>query len=221
MNVRDALKRRHAARAFLDRPVPRAAIERLLEAARRAPSGANTQPWEVFVVCGDTRRRLLGALEQAYRSGQPPRMDYHYYPERWREPFRARQVECGRLLYETLGIARGELDRRREQWIANYRAFGAPAVLFFAMPKDLEAGSYMDMGMFIQSVMLAACEEGLASCPQAALGQYPDIVREHLGIAAERFILCGLALGYEDTAARVNGYRTTRVPVSGFAKFFE
>lgn len=221
MNVQKSILRRHSTRAFLKRPVEREAIERILDTASRAPSGANTQPWEVVVATGKARERVLGAIEQAFRAGQPQQRDYQYYPTKWREPYRGRQVECGRMLYESLGIAREDRERRREQWIANYRAFGAPAVLFIVMPGDLEAGSYLDMGMFIQSVMIAAGEEGLSSCPQAALAEYPDIVREQFSIPGDRIVLCGIALGYEDTSAPVNRYRTTRAGVSEFARFFD
>ncbi len=221
MNVGDALRRRHSTRSFLDRPVERQTIERILDAARHAPSGANTQPWRVAVVSGASRERLLGAIERAHRDGVAPRMDYRYYPRDWDEPYLARRVACGVQLYRSLGIERGDRERRREQWIANYRAFGAPVVLFFLMHRDLESGSYMDMGMFMQSVMLAALDHGLATCPQAALGEYPDIVRETLGFGEEYRVLGGVAVGYEDTRAAVNGYRTPREAVPVFTRFFE
>lgn len=219
MKVSDALRRRHSTRAFLDRPVPRADIEFVLDVARRAPSGTNTQPWEVAVVAGRARERLLGRIEQAFLDGVASHMDYRYYPRHWEEPYKARRVACGYQLYSALGIGRGDRERRREQWLANYRAFGAPVVLFFLMKRRMESGSFMDMGMFIQSVMLAALERGLATCPQAALGEYPDIVRESLGVGDDYFVLSGMAVGYEDTNAAVNNYRTPREPVERFARF--
>ncbi len=221
MNVIEALASRYSARAFLPRPVARQTVERILEAASRAPSGANTQPWQVAVASGDSLARLLAAIEQAYRDGEAQAMDYRYYPSRWEEPFKGRRVECGMLLYGALGIDREDRERRREQWIANYRAFGAPTVIFFLMRRGLESGSYMDMGMFIQSVMLAARGEGLATCPQAALAEYPGIVREALGFDDDHLVLCGVAIGHEDPDAPVNGYRTPRAPVSGFARFLD
>ncbi len=219
MKVSEALKKRHSTRAFLPRPVTRETIERILEVARYSPSGADTQPWEVAVVSGGLKNEVLGAMEHAFRDGNTGRMDFRYYPEPWGEPYNSRRIECGRLLYEALDISRGDRERRLEQWIANFKAFGAPVVLFFLMHRDLHTGSFMDMGMFIQSVMLAACGEGLATCPQAALGEYPDIVRETLGLGEEHLVLCGMAMGYEDTTAAVNRYRTPRAPVSEFARF--
>lgn len=219
MNVVEALEQRQSTRAFLPRGVDRATVEQILDAARHAPSGANTQPWQVAVVTGKLKRRLDGALEQAYRSGVQPHMDYRYYPVDWKSPYTERRRACGLQLYETLGIARDDKGRRSEQWIANYRAFGAPVVLFFFMDAGLEAGSFLDYGMFLQSVMLAAVEEGLATCPQAALADYPDIVKNALGYPTDSLLLCGMAVGYEDVQDNVNSYRTPRESVSGFARF--
>lgn len=220
MNIRDALKRRKAVRAFLDRAVENEKILRILEAAKHAPSGTNTQPWQVAVVTGNTKIRLGELLENAFRSGVKGKMDYQYYPGRWKEPYKGRRRACGLQLYTALGITREDRERQLEQWAANYRAFDAPAVLFFFMDPDLEKGSFMDYGMFLQSVMLAAVEEGLATCPQAALGEYPDIVREFLGYPDDTILVCGMAMGYEDTRAKANSYRTPREDVHEFTRFF-
>ena len=220
MNIKDALKRRKAVRAFLDKAVENEKIRRILEAAKHAPSGTNTQPWQVAVVTGDTKIRLGELLENAFRSGVKGQMDYQYYPGRWKEPYRGRRRACGLQLYTALGITREDRERQLEQWAANYRAFDAPAVLFFFMDPDMEKGSFMDYGMFLQSVMLAAVEEGLATCPQASLGEYPDIVREFLGYPDDTILVCGMAMGYEDTRAKVNSYRTPREDVHEFTRFF-
>jgi len=221
MNVIEALERRKSTRAFLQRSVDRGLIEALLKAARHAPSGANTQPWQVAVVSGGRKRRLQELLEQAFHNGVPPKMDYAYYPGEWSEPYRSRRVACGVQLYEALGIERDDRERRRDQWAANYRAFDAPVVLFFFMPAGMQTGSFMDYGMFLQSLMLAAVDLGLATCPQAALGEYPQIVKRELGYAEDSILLCGMALGYEDTAAAVNAYRTPREDVAAFTRFFD
>ncbi|RLC30907.1 MAG: nitroreductase [Deltaproteobacteria bacterium] len=220
MNIKDALKRRKAVRAFLDKAVENEKIRRILEAAKHAPSGTNTQPWQVAVVTGDTKIRLGELLENAFRSGVKGKMDYQYYPGRWKEPYRGRRRACGLQLYTALEITREDRERQLEQWAANYRAFDAPAVLFFFMDPDMEKGSFMDYGMFLQSVMLAAVEEGLATCPQASLGEYPDIVREFLGYPDDTILVCGMAMGYEDTRAKVNSYRTPREKVHEFTRFF-
>ncbi len=221
MDVREALKKRKSTRAFLDKEVTKKKVVAVLEAARHSPSGVNTQPWQVAVVSGDAKTRLQERIETAFRNGEKPRMDFQYYPLKWSEPYKSRRFECGILLYETLGIKRQEKERRLEQWIANYRSFEAPVALFFFMDPSLETGSFMDYGMFMQSIMLAAVEEGLATCPQAALGEFPEIVKEILGYPSDSILLGGMALGYEDTEALVNSYRTPRLPVESFTRFYE
>ena len=221
MNVHDALAARKSVRAFLHNPLSRETVSRVLDSARNSPSGVNTQPWQVAVVMGEKKEALQKMIEDAFNRGEKPQMDYQYYPLKWSEPYKTRRFQCGLQLYAALGIKREEKERRKEQWIANYRAFDAPVMLYFFMETGMETGSFMDYGMFLQSVMLAAVEEGLATCPQAALGEYPKIVKDLLGYPQDSILICGMALGYEDTAAKVNNYRTTREPVDTFTKFFE
>jgi nitroreductase len=221
MNVRDALALRKSTRAFLDKPVDPDVINSILDAARHAPSGTNTQPWQVAVVTAETKLRLQTALENDFRSGAKKQLAYQYYPTRWQEPYKARRMACGLQLYSALNISRQDKDRQRDQWAANYRAFDAPVMLLFFMDPVMETGSYMDYGMFLQSIMLAAVEEGLASCPQAALAEYPDTVKNILGYPDDAILICGMALGYEDSSAPVNSYRTVREDVSSFTRFFD
>jgi nitroreductase len=221
MNVSEALKKRHSTRAFLKKAVETEKIRRILDAARYAPSGANTQPWNVAVVTGNKKRRLENLMEDAFRRGEKGRMDYAYYPENWEDPYKSRRKACGLQLYSTLGITREDKELQMDQWVANYRAFDAPVALFFFLDPVMEIGSFMDYGIFLQSIMLAAVEEGLATCPQAALGEYPSIVKNELGHPEELILVCGMAMGYEDTDAVVNHYRTPREGVDGFARFFE
>jgi nitroreductase len=221
MNVRDALQQRKSTRAFLAQPVTTEQIVAILEIARHAPSGTNAQPWQVAVVSGKKKAELAAAMEGAFRESGPGNMDYHYYPLEWHEPFKKRRVTCGAQLYTALGIERRDKDRRLEQWAANYRAFDAPVVLFFFLDPTLQKGSFLDYGMFLQSVMLAAVEKGLATCAQAALGQYPELVKDFLGYSRDTILLCGMALGYEDKEAPVNNYRTEREEVAVFTRFFE
>lgn len=221
MNVKDTLIQRKSTRAFLDKPVTRETITRVLDAARHAPSGANTQPWQVAVVSGDKKLQLQQEIENAFRSGIKPKMDYQYYPVQWQDPYKARRVACGLQLYKALAIAKEDKQRREDQWAANYRAFDAPVMLLFFMDPIMETGSFLDYGMFIQSLMLTAVEEGLATCPQAALGEYPQIVKQTLGYPQDSILLCGMSLGYEDVNAKVNSYRTPREEVETFTRFFD
>ena len=221
MNVSEALIARKSVRAFTDQAVSEDQIRQILNAARHAPSGVNTQPWQVAVVTGESKQALQAKIEAAFLAGEPSAQEYQYYPSEWREPYKSRRKECGLLLYSAVGINKEDTERRREQWAANYRSFDAPVMLFFLMEAVMETGSYMDTGMFIQSVMLAAVDMGLATCPQAALAEYPHIVREVLGYDDSVTVICGMALGYEDVSAPINNYRTPRLAVDEFTRFFD
>lgn len=220
MNLKELLTSRKSTRAFLDKAVEPQLIEEILSAARHAPSGTNTQPWQVAVVTGDTRLKLTKDMEQAFRDGEKGLMDYQYYPLEWKDPYKGRRRECGLQMYTTLDIKREDKERQLDQWAANFRAFDAPVILFFFMDPVMETGSYLDYGMFLQSVMLAAQDAGLATCPQAALGEYPKIVKEQLGYPEDSVLIAGMALGYEDTEALVNSYRTNREEPASFTRYF-
>lgn len=221
MNVSDALLQRKSCRAFLDKPVDSVTIQTILDLAAHAPSGTNTQPWQVAVVSGNSKQELQQKLEQEFRAGHKSRMDYQYYPQEWQPPYKDRRRACGLQMYSTLHIAREDKQQQLDQWAKNYRAFDAPVVMFFFLDSIMQAGSFLDYGLFLQSVMLAATEQGLATCPQAALAEYPDIVKHHLGYADDSILLCGMALGYEDKAAPVNSYRTPREASEAFTRFFD
>ncbi len=221
MNVIKALEQRKSTRAFHGKEVEPEKINTILNAARHAPSGTNTQPWQVAVVTGEAKIRLQTKIEEAFRAGDKGKADYTYYPDEWRQPYASRRKECGLLMYKTLGITREDKERQINQWAANYRAFDAPVLLLFFMDEVMQAGSYIDYGMFLQSVMLVAVDLGLATCPQASLADYPEIIKAELGYPEETVLLCGMALGYEDKAALVNSYRTSRVDVDSFTRYFK
>jgi nitroreductase len=221
LNVSDAIRGRASTRAFLDRAVEPRLITEILDTARWAPSGVNTQPWHVAVLGEATRKRLGDAIIAAREAGQAENPDYHYYPQRWEEPYRSRRKACGLALYGALGIGRDDAEARKAAWYRNYRFFDAPVGLIFSIDRDLEKGSWMDLGMFIQSVMLAARDHGLETCPQASLAEYPDIVREILELPASRAIVCGMSVGHGDPDHPINRYRTEREPVEAFARWYE
>lgn len=221
MNVREALQQRKSVRAYLNKTVEIEKINNILAAASHAPSGVNTQPWQVAVVSGEKKKQLQQHLETAFRDGVKARADYTYYPLQWVEPYKSRRIACGMQMYSTLKIERGDKQRQLDQWAANFRAFDAPVLLLFFMDDGMQTGSYMDYGMFMQSVMLAAVEEGLATCPQASLADYPELIKTALDYPQESLLLCGMALGYEDKDALVNSYRTPREDVESFTRYFE
>ncbi|WP_144107435.1 nitroreductase [Paraburkholderia sp. BCC1886] len=216
----EAISQRRSVRRFVDREVPRATIETLLDTAARAPSGTNIQPWQVHVVSGAAKTRLSHAVLEAAREGR--RCDeYAYMPPTLTDTHLARRRKVGFDLYALYGIARGDTVARNEAMLRNFTFFGAPVGLFFTMDRYLLAGSWLDSGMFMQNVMIAAQAIGLASCPQQAWCEYGGIVHEILGIPEERIILSGMAVGYEDCSAIENSLRTERVPAREFAVFHE
>ena len=224
MNVFEAIRKRHSTRAFLKKDVAIEKVNRILDSARYAPSGANTQPWQVVVVSGESKIKLQQALTQAFDSGLKSQISYKYYPVTWKPVYKKRRHLCGLQLYQSLNIARADSEARKAQWAANYRSFDAPVMLLFFIDPKMETGSFLDYGMFLQSVMLAAMEEGLATCAQAALAalaEYPQIVQKALNYAEDTTLICGMALGYEDLEADVNKYRTPREPVENFTQYFD
>lgn len=220
MDVKQALINRKSTRAFLDKNIEPSKIEQILDQASHAPSGINAQPWQVAVVSGEPLKLLTQKMENAFREGVKGNMDYQYYPLEWIEPYKSRRRACGLQMYTTLEIGREDKQRQQDQWAANFRGFDAPVILFFFMDKVMETGSFLDYGMFIQSIMLSAVEHGLATCPQAALGEYPDIVKQELGYPQDSILIAGIALGYEDKTAIINSYRTPRETPQSFTKYF-
>lgn len=220
MDLLEGIKGRASTRAFLDKPVAKETIEAVLEAARWAPSGTNTQPWQVAVVAGGIKEKISNRMVAAFEAGDESSQDYQYYPKKFTDPYQTRRITCGRALYGALEIERGDKQRRKQQWIANYHCFGAPVEIFIFIDDCLEQGSWVDMGMFIQNVMLAARAFDLETCPQAAMAEYPDIVRECLEIPDSKKLICGIAVGYPDREAPVNSYRTEREEVETFASWY-
>ena len=219
--VRRAISSRKSTRAFLPTPVPRELLDELLVLAGTAPSGSNVQPWQVHVVSGAARDRLSAALLRAHEGGVPPRNEYNYYPVKWRSPYIDRRRATGWGLYGLLGIEKGDREASSRQHGRNYEFFGAPTVLVFTIDRDLETGSWLDYGMFLQNIMIGARSYGMHTCPQAALANYPDIVRAELGIDRDKIVVCGISIGYEDTRERVNQFQPERMKLSEFVNYHE
>jgi nitroreductase len=221
MDVLEAMRSRKSTRAYLYKPVARETVEAVLESARWAPSGVNIQPWRVAVVTGATKERISTDMLAARETGQPEKPDYTYYPAQWEEPYKSRRKASGLALYAALKISKDDTLARLKAWNNNYRFFGAPVGLLFFVDRALAQGAWVDMGMFIENVMLAARAHGLDTCPQASMAEYPDIVRGILNVPATHALICGMALGYGDTGAAANSYRTEREPVSAFTTWHD
>jgi nitroreductase len=221
MDVLEAMRSRKSTRAYLDTPVARETVEAVLDAARWAPSGVNIQPWRVAVVTGSTKERISTDLFAARESRQPEKPDYAYYPAQWEEPYKSRRKASGLALYAALKISKDDTFARLKAWNNNSRFFGAPVGLLFFVDRALSQGAWVDMGMFIENVMLAARAHGLDTCPQASMAEYPEIVRRILNVPESHALICGMALGYADTSAAANSYRTEREPVSAFTTWYD
>lgn len=221
METNEAIVGRWTCRAFLNTPIPDETIRHILSLASWAPSGVNSQPWQVAVVKGQTKQAITEALIQARTDNRAPAADYAYYPDDWVTPYKERRIDCGKRLYAALGIGREDKDGQKIAWQNNYRFFGAAIGLFFFIDKRMNQGSWIDMGMYLQNLMLAATNHGLATCPQASLADYPDIIRTILHLEPGLALVCGMSLGYPDTHHPVNQYRLTRASVDEFCRWYD
>ncbi len=221
MTVEEAIVGRHCNRAFLPKPVPRELIARILQTAGRAPSGSNVQPWKVWVLDGAVKEEIAREIAALYDAGQMGPREYNYYPEKWREPYLARRRACGWGLYGLLGIGRADKDKMHAQHRRNFLFFDAPVGLVFSIDRDLELGSWLDYGMFLQNVMIAARPFGLETCPQAAFLNFHEVLQKRIGIPPEQMIVCGMSLGYPDPSDKVNDFAPERIGVEEFVTWVE
>ena len=218
--VDEAIVSRRSVRAFLPDPVGDQVIRDLLTVAARAPSGTNMQPWKVYVVTGAKKQAITDAILNSGIGAEKAKWDeYKYYPDKFFEPYYTRRRAVGFALYGALGIEKRDVDRMREQHDRNFVFFDAPVGMIFTIDRRLNQGSWIDHGMFIQSLMIAARGRGLHTCPQAAFAPYHNQIRPILGIPDEEIVTCGLALGYEDTSKPENNWRTERASLDEFVTF--
>lgn len=222
--VDEAITSRRSIRAFLPTHVERDDIEAILRVAARAPSGTNTQPWKVYVVCGDSKTQLQQKIMAAHNDPEVARShteEYNYYPTEWRSPYIDRRRKVGWDLYALLGLGRENKQGMHAQHGRNYQFFDAPVGFIFTIDRVMQQGSWLDYGMFLQSIMISARGRGLDTCPQAAFTQYHKIISEHLAIPADQMVVCGMALGYADESKIENTLKTERANVDEFARFFD
>lgn len=222
MEVADALMARRSTRAYLDRKVPKETVARILSLAARAPSGNNTQPWRVDVLTGPALARLSAAIlaeRQAGRALPPP--EYPYYPAEWPAEHLARRRENGWALYNLIGVTRGDKAAATAHHDRNFTFFGAPVGMILSVDRRLGQGALIDLGLFLQSLALSAQSEGLATCLQAAFNAYHDVIRRELALDPTLMVVCGVALGFADPDAPINGLRPPRDAVQDFTRFHE
>jgi nitroreductase len=219
-----AITSRRSIRAFLPTPVAREDIEAILEVASRAPSGTNTQPWKVYVLTGGAKDRLSAEILRAHNdpaTGKEHTEEYAYYPREWVSPYIDRRRKVGWDLYALLGLSRENKVGMHAQHGRNYRFFDAPVGMIFTIDRIMEQGSWLDYGMFLQNIMVAARGRGLDTCPQAAFTQFHKIIAKELELPSNEMVVCGMSLGFADMNKIENTLVTERVPAGQFAKFLE
>ena len=220
LTVSQALESRISCRAFLDTPVPDVTVRNILERAKQTASGGNLQPWHVYVVTGDKLgefRKIIAEKLPAHPMGEGT--EYDIYPRKLKEPYRARRSKCGEDMYATINVAREDKEGRMKQFAGNFELFGAPTALFFAIDRQMGLGQWSDLGMFIQSVMLLAREEGLHTCAQEAWAIWYKTVGEFLSIPEDLMLFCGMGLGHMDEKAPINTLKTERASLEEIATF--
>jgi nitroreductase len=222
--VDDAIVSRRSIRAFLPTPVAREDIEAILQVAARAPSGTNTQPWKVYVLTGAVKQRLSDEILKVYLDPEQSSQhteEYHYYPRQWVSPYIDRRRKVGWDLYSLLGLTRDNKAGMQAQHGRNYQFFDAPVGLIFTIDRILELGSWLDYGMFLQNIMIAARGRGLDTCPQAAFTQYHRVIAGVLKLSESEQVVCGMSLGFADMTKIENTLVTEREAVANFARFVE
>lgn len=220
-DVLSVIMARHCKRAFLDRAVPRAVLEEVLQAATHAPSTRNGQPWAVAVLLGEARETLARRLCALFDADAPMQMDYASRPSELPASHQARAEAAGAGVHAAKGIARDDQAGRRSHLRDNFRFYGAPAALIYHLPSNAAPGTFLEMGFFVQNVMMGLIACGLGSCPQASVAGYSGAIREHLRLGSDRLIVCGMAVGYPDDSAPVNRFVPERAPLTEFAQWFE
>lgn len=218
MNVSEAVTSRRSVRAFLDKPVDRDVLVRVLEKARRAPSGGNVQPWHAVVVAGAPLKSLIETVagKIAVKQSTP---EYDIYPADLPPPYRARRSGCGEEMYAAAGIPREDRDARMAHVWRNFTGFGAPVVLFCHTPAFMGKPQWSDLGMWLQTIMLLLREAGLDSCPQEAWSAHGRTIRAQLGIPEDHVLFCGIAIGHADPEAAVNRAVISRATLEETVRF--
>ncbi|MGB5548300.1 MAG: nitroreductase [Polyangiales bacterium] len=213
----ETIRQRRSVRGFLPKPVPREVIEELLALAQHAPSNCNVQPWRVYIASGEMREKLRAALVEAMLGGSSSGAMASV--DDFRGGYRDKQVACAVELYGKMGIERGDKAGRLKAMLRNFEFFDAPHVAYICMDKSFGIGVALDVGIYVQTLMLAMQSRGIGSCAQAALRAYPDLVAAQLGIPDDEQILCGLSFGYEDATVPANQTRQPRDPISSNVVF--
>lgn len=211
---------RYSCRAYQNRAVPRATIERLLKIAQRTPSWCNSQPWQVIITSGEATEKLRKLVYEEARAQTKAVPDFPF-PREYIGVYLERRRESGFQLYNAVGIARGDKDAYARQTLENFRFFGAPHVAIVTTDEALGIYGAVDCGGYITSFMLAAQALGVATIAQAAIARHSPLLRRHFALPASRNVVCGIAFGYADSAHPVNSFRTSRADLPAIATWVD
>ncbi|MFC4271298.1 nitroreductase [Sneathiella chungangensis] len=222
-DVHSAIKSRRSIRRFLPTEVPQEILEKILIGAGYAPSGHNSQPWKVYIIRGETKQRVTDGILKAIATEpeEDHQPEYDYYPTEWFDPYLTRRRKVGHDLYELLGIERSDKAAREKQMAENFSFFGAPVGMFVTFDRRLATGTFMDIGMFLQSIFIGARGEGLDTCGQAVFTWYHKVIREILPMEENELLACGLSLGYIDPAAPENRLFAEKLELSDYCVFLD
>lgn len=208
----DLLRQRHSCRAFHSRPVPREVQRSIFETAQRTASWCNSQAWQVAVASGDTVERFRSAMVEAAKSGK--RDTDFPFPAEYTGLYLQRRRECGFQLYNAVGVERGDTAGYQQQTLENFRLFGAPHVAVLSSDPGLGVYGAVDVGGYVQVLLLAMQAHGVGAIPQAALASQSTLAKSLLGVPADRLMVCAISFGYEDESHPANSYRTSRAALS-------
>ena len=215
------ITKRHCKRKFLTRSVPKDTINTVLSNAGHAGSSKNSQPWKVAIVCSQTKEALVNKMCSKFDNNEFEASDYTYMTDPMTHEYKERARECGYALYQLKGISKENKTETTAHFRENYTFFNAPLALIFHLHEDAERGNFLDMGLFMQNVMLGLVEFGLGSCPQFSICSYSTTIKKHLNIPMNRIIVCGMAVGYADESAPVNSFIPNRIPIEDYTKWYE
>ena len=221
MELKKAIEKRYSVRGYLNKNVEKDTVKNILEVAKRAPSGVNSQPWKVYVVMGETRDNLVKEACENIDKGNIEKEQYQVYPTERPDWYRARQRASGFALYGALGIGKEDKDKRMAQARKNYEFFGAPVGIFITVNNTVGPNGWGHVGHFVQNICLAAVDAGLATCLQEAWAGFPNLIKKHINYGDDEILWCGIALGYEDPEHPANSFRTEREEFESYAKILE
>ena len=219
MDILEAIRTRKSIRSFKPDPVPKEILEKVIDIARRSPSAANTQPWEITVVVGEALDSIRKGNNEMLTSGVTPEPDFPYGP--YEGKYRQRRVDLAVQLFGLMGIDREDNEKRTEWWQRGFRFFDAPAAIILSIDRLLKGVMPLfDLGLFAQTICLAALDYGLGTCIEMQGVMFPDVARKFARIHESKRIITSIAIGYPDWDFPANKLESKREPLEDFVTWY-